>query len=277
MRRSFAINGVPFPGTEGAPHGAVLTFVDTTERERLDAVRRDFVANASHELRTPLTSIRGFVEALEDGAKDEPGTAERFLGKIRTHADRMASLVEDLLELSRLESGARAPEPDAMRPADVAAEVVASFAEQAARKPLALRHEARGAPTVVTDRERVRRILENLVDNAVKYTPAGGHVVVTTLADAGGGVRVQVKDDGPGIEAGHRERVFERFYRVDKARSRSLGGTGLGLAIVRHLAESIGARVTLESEPGKGSTFTLALPARLVASSSGEEAGQALK
>jgi two-component system phosphate regulon sensor histidine kinase PhoR len=184
----------------------------------------------------------------------------------------MAALVEDLLELSRLESGARAPEPDAVRPADVAADVVASFAEQAARKPLALRHEARGAPSVVTDRERVRRILENLVDNAVKYTPADGHVVVTTLADADGGARVQVKDDGPGIEAGHRERVFERFYRVDKARSRSLGGTGLGLAIVRHLAESIGARVTLESEPGKGSTFTLVLPARPAAASSGEVA-----
>ena len=142
LRRSFTVTGVPFPGAEGAPHGAVLTFNDTTERQRLEAVRRDFVANASHELRTPLTSIRGFVEALEDGAKDEPGTAERFLGKIRTHADRMASLVEDLLELSRLESGARVPEPDETRPSDVAADVVASFAEQAARKPVALRHEA---------------------------------------------------------------------------------------------------------------------------------------
>ena len=260
LRRSFTVTGVPFPGAEGAPHGAVLTFNDTTERQRLEAVRRDFVANASHELRTPLTSIRGFVEALEDGAKDEPGTAERFLGKIRTHADRMASLVEDLLELSRLESGARVPEPDETRPSDVAADVVNSFAEQAARKPVALRHEARGAPSVVTDPERVRRILENLVDNAVKYTPAGGHVLVSTLAGPGGSVRVQVKDDGPGIEAGHRERVFERFYRVDKARSRELGGTGLGLAIVRHLAESIGAHVSLESQPGKGSTFTLLLP-----------------
>ena len=130
LRRSFTVTGVPFPGAEGAPHGAVLTFNDTTERQRLDAMRRDFVANASHELRTPLTSIRGFVEALEDGAKDEPGTAERFLGKIRTHADRMAALVEDLLELSRLESGARAPEPDQTRPGDVAAEVVASFASR---------------------------------------------------------------------------------------------------------------------------------------------------
>ena len=262
LRRSFTVTGVPFPGAEGAPHGAVLTFNDTTERQRLEAVRRDFVANASHELRTPLTSIRGFVEALEDGAKDEPGTAERFLGKIRTHADRMASLVEDLLELSRLESGARVPEPDETRPSDVAADVVASFAEQAARKPVALRHEARGAPSVVTDRERVRRILENLVDNAVKYTPAGGHVVVSTTRGLDGAVRVQVKDDGPGIEAGHRERVFERFYRVDKARSRELGGTGLGLSIVRHLAESIGAVVWVESEPGRGATFTVELPAR---------------
>jgi len=260
LRRSFTITGVPFPGAEGAPHGAVLTFNDTTERQRLDAMRRDFVANASHELRTPLTSIRGFVEALEDGAKDEPGTAERFLGKIRTHAERMGALVEDLLELSRLESSARAPEPNETRPGELAADVVASFAAQVARKSLALRHEERGEVTVVTDRERLRRILENLVDNAVKYTPAGGSVVVTTAADPDGAARIEVKDDGPGIEAEHRERVFERFYRVDKARSRELGGTGLGLAIVKHLAESIGAQVTLQSEPGRGSTFTVRLP-----------------
>ncbi len=261
-RRSFSITGVPFPGVEGAAHGAVLTFNDTTDRQRLDEMRRDFVANASHELRTPLTSIRGFVEALEDGAKDEPKTAERFLGKIRTHADRMAALVEDLLELSRLESGARAPEPDETRPGELAADAVASFAEQAARKPLALRHEERGAVTVVTDRERLRQIIENLVDNAVKYTPAGGLVVVTTQAGPDGSARVAVKDDGPGIGAEHRERIFERFYRVDKARSRELGGTGLGLSIVKHLAESIGAVVTVESEPGKGATFTVTVPAR---------------
>ena len=264
LRRAFTIIGVPFPGVEGAPPGALLTFNDSTERQRLDAMRRDFVANASHELRTPLTSIRGFVEALEDGAKDEPGTAERFLGKIRTHADRMAALVEDLLELSRLESSARAPEPDETRPAEVAAEVVASFAEQATRKPLALRHEAKGAITVVTDRERLRRILENLVDNAVKYTPAGGHVAVTTSLGPDGSARVEVRDDGPGIGPEHRERIFERFYRVDKARSRELGGTGLGLSIVRHLAESIDATVSVESAPGKGACFTVSLPARAV-------------
>jgi two-component system phosphate regulon sensor histidine kinase PhoR len=256
-RRSFTITGVPFPGEEGAPHGAVLTFSDSTERQRLEAMRRDFVANASHELRTPLTSIRGFVEALEDGARNEPGTAERFLGKIRTHAERMTALVEDLLELSRLESSARAPEPEEVRPAELVAEVVASFAEAAARKPLALSHEERGAGALVTDRDRLRRILENLVDNAVKYTPAGGTVVVTTSPGTDGSVSVEVRDDGPGIGPEHRERIFERFYRVDKARSRELGGTGLGLAIVKHLAESIGALVKVESEPGRGTTFTV--------------------
>jgi two-component system phosphate regulon sensor histidine kinase PhoR len=260
LRRSFTITGVPFPGAEGAPHGAVLTFNDTTERQRLEAMRRDFIANASHELRTPLTSIRGFVEALEDGAKDEPGTAERFLAKIRTHADRMAALVEDLLELSRLESSARPPEPGETRPGEVAADVVASFAEQAARKPLVLRHEAHGAVTVVTDRERLRRILENLVDNAVKYTPPGGNVVVTTTAGPDGSARVEVKDDGPGIEAEHRERVFERFYRVDKARSRESGGTGLGLSIVKHLVEILGGDVKAENRRAGGALFTVTLP-----------------
>ena len=167
----------------------MLTFNDATERQRLEPIRRDFVANASHELRTPLTSIRGFVEALEDGAVDEPQTAQRFLGKIRTHADRMAALVEDLLELGRLESGARAPELEETRPAEVAEDVVASFAGPATRKDISLRRQDRGAPAVVTDPERLRRILENLVDNAVKYTPTGGRVEVTTSAGPDGSAR----------------------------------------------------------------------------------------
>ena len=261
LQTTFTITAVPFPGEEGTPHGVVLTFSDSTERQRLERVRRDFVANASHELRTPLTSIRGFVEALEDGAGDEPATAERFLGKIRTHADRMAALVEDLLELSRLESGARASEWAETEPAAVAEDVVASFARAAEGRGLSLRHTARGAPKIVTDPERLRRILENLVDNAVKYSPSGGCVEITTSVDPGGSVQIRVKDDGPGIAPEHRERIFERFYRVDKARSRELGGTGLGLAIVKHLAESLGAAVTVESEEGRGSTFTVSLPA----------------
>ncbi|HET7746469.1 MAG TPA: ATP-binding protein, partial [Vicinamibacteria bacterium] len=260
--RVYAVLAAPFPGAEGSRHGAVITFHDVTERRRLDQVRRDFVANASHELRTPLTSIRGFVEALEDGAVDDPATAQRFLAKIRAHADRMAALVADLLELSRLESGESAPRRDRVDPAAVASEVAGSLADLAAGREVTLRVEAKGAPAVPTDADRLRRILENLVENAVKYTPPGGHVTVATRAGPDRGAEVEVKDDGPGIAAEHLPRIFERFYRVDKARSRELGGTGLGLSIVRHLAESIGARVSVQSRMGAGSTFTVFLPAR---------------
>jgi two-component system phosphate regulon sensor histidine kinase PhoR len=261
-RREFSIIGVPFPGEEGTPPGAVLTFNDATERRRVERIRRDFAANASHELRTPLTSIRGFVEALEDGAIEEPATAQRFLGKIRTHADRMAVLVEDLLELSRLEAGESAAELEEVRPAEIAEEVVTAFAGAATRKDISLRHVNHGAPAVRSDAERLRRILENLVDNAVKYTPQGGRVEVACSAGPDGSARIDVVDDGPGIAAEHQPRIFERFYRVDKARSRELGGTGLGLSIVRHLAESMGASVRVESEPGRGARFSVTLPGR---------------
>jgi two-component system phosphate regulon sensor histidine kinase PhoR len=260
LRRAFAVTGIPFPGSEGAPPGVVLTFHDVTERRRLDQVRRDFVANASHELRTPLTSIRGFVEALEDGALGEPDTATRFLGKIRTHADRMAALVEDLLELSRLESGESPPRWELLAPAEVAEEVVASLSDLAARRRITLRCQDGGAPSVTTDADRLRRILVNLTDNAVKYTPEAGHVEVSCAAGDDGSAVLAVRDDGPGIAAEHLPRIFERFYRVDKARSRELGGTGLGLSIVRHLAEGMGASVAVASEIGRGSTFTVLLP-----------------
>jgi len=262
LRRVFDIAAVPFPDAEGAPHGAVLTFDDATERRRLERMRRDFVANASHELRTPLTSICGFLEALEDGAIDRPETAHRFLGKIRTHADRMAALVEDLLELGRLESGGRPPAWEATQPSAVAEEVVASFAAPAARKEIRLQRRDVGAPEVLTDPDRLRRILENLVDNAVKYTPQGGEVQVTTAPGPDGGALLVVEDDGPGIEPEHLPRIFERFHRVDTARSRALGGTGLGLSIARHLAEGMGASISVESQPGKGSKFIVSLPGK---------------
>jgi two-component system phosphate regulon sensor histidine kinase PhoR len=260
LRRAFSLTAVPFPGAEGTPHGAVLTFHDVTERRRLERIRRDFVANASHELRTPLTSIRGFVEALEDGAVSEPDTATRFLGKIRTHADRMAALVEDLLELSRLESGERPPLWEEVPPTEIAEDVAASFAAQAARKGIALSKRDTGAPPVTTDADRLRRIVENLVDNAIKYTPSGGHVEIRTLPGTDGGALIEVRDDGPGIAAEHLPRIFERFYRVDKARSREMGGTGLGLAIVKHLAEGMGATVTVASDTGEGTQFTVSVP-----------------
>jgi two-component system phosphate regulon sensor histidine kinase PhoR len=260
LRRVYALTGVPFPGAEGMPPGAVLTFHDATERQRLERVRRDFVANASHELRTPLTSIRGFVEALEDGAMTEPERAGRFLGKIRTHADRMAALVEDLLELSRLESGERPPRFEEVLPSEVVEDVVASFSALAARKEIALARGEDQAPAVVTDADRLRRILENLVDNAVKYTGSGGRVEVSARKGGDGGAVFQVRDNGPGIAAEHLPRIFERFYRVDKARSRELGGTGLGLAIVRHLAEGMGAAVAVESALGQGTSFRVSVP-----------------
>ena len=258
LRRIYALSAGPFPGQEGMPHGAVLTFQDVTERRRVDEVRRDFVANASHELRTPLTSIRGFVEALEDGGLEEPPTARRFLEKIRVHADRMAALVSDLLELSRLEAGERAPAWEQVLPEEVVDEVAGGLAPLAAARQIALTTDVR-APAFETDRERLRGVLENLAENALKYTPAGGHVSVSAHAEDGA-VVFDVADDGPGIGAEHLPRIFERFYRVDKARSRELGGTGLGLSIVKHLAESLGGVVTVSSEPGRGSRFTVRLP-----------------
>ena len=260
LRRVYALQAGPFPGQEGMPHGAVLTFLDVTERRRVDEVRRDFVANASHELRTPLTSIRGFVEALEDGGIKEPPTARRFLAKIRVHADRMAALVSDLLELSRLESGERPPVFDVVAPEEAIDEVVVALASLAQAKQIEISTTV-AAPPFETDGDRLRGMLENLVENAIKYTAAGGHVSVSARVDDGM-VVFDVADDGPGIAAPHLPRVFERFYRVDKARSRELGGTGLGLSIVKHLAESVGGTVSASSEPGRGSRFTVRLPTK---------------
>ena len=257
--RSFVLVGVPFPASPGEPHGAVITFNDVSERRRVDRIRRDFVANASHELRTPLTSIRGFVEALEDGGLEEPETAKRFLSRIRANADRMASLVDDLLALSRLESGAQPPSLEPLDCGAVATDVVASFAEVAARKSITLDSVQAPTAAVPGDGDRLRRILEHLVDNALKYTPDGGRVTVR-VAPEGAGVVVSVEDSGPGIGPEHLPRLFERFYRVDTARSRELGGTGLGLSIVKHLAESMGASVSVASEPGQGSRFETHLP-----------------
>jgi two-component system phosphate regulon sensor histidine kinase PhoR len=258
--RTFTVTGVPFPGEVGGPDGVVLTFSDTTEQRRLELVRRDFVANASHELRTPLTSIRGYVEALEDGAVEDAETANAFIEKIRTHAERMSALVADLLELSRLESGALAPTWGTVSPRDVAGAVVEAFAGLATWKHLTLEHVDRQAPDVTTDAEWLRRLLENLVDNAIKYTPAGGRIRVVTSTAPPGGAQIEVIDNGPGIAAEHRGRIFERFYRVDKSRSREVGGTGLGLSIVKHLAESLGASVSVDSGIGKGTRFTVSVP-----------------
>ena len=251
---------MPFPGAAGAPHGAVLTFHDVTERQRVELLRRDFVANASHELRTPLTSIRGYVEALQDGAVTRPDQATRFLEKIRVRADQMAALISDLLELSHAESRAR---PLAWQPVSVdklVDEALATLAAQAAQKRLTMNVAERATVTVVTDPEYLRRMVENILDNAVKYTPPEGTVEVSVSAGPGGACTVEVRDTGPGIGPEHLPRIFERFYRVDQARSREMGGTGLGLAIVKHLADRLGVKVEVNSEVGVGTNFTLRIP-----------------
>lgn len=238
--------------------GAVLALFDLTRVRRLEAVRRDFVANVSHELRTPLTIVGGFAETLvEEGVPDEArrGFAERILGNTR----RMQRIVDDLLDLSRIESGGWVPNPQRIQVATVMTDVLTAARDAADRKGLALRQEIQGeAHEVYADATALRQVLGNLVDNAVRHT-ASGEVVVFSEPHRRG-VVVGVRDSGIGIDAEHLPRIFERFYRVDPGRSREQGGTGLGLAIVKHLVEAHGGRVRAFSEVEKGTTITALFP-----------------
>lgn len=243
-----------------ARKGLVVVLHDVTDLRRLERIRRDFVANVSHELKTPLTSIKGYVETLLGGALADEKNNVRFLRKIETHVARLVELVQDLLSLARIESQeGRIPRvPISWRP--IAEEAVARREETVRRKGLALAIEApEGAPDVLGDREGMVQILDNLLDNAIKYTPDGGRIAIRIGQEGGRGI-LRVADTGSGIPASDLDRIFERFYRVDKARSRELGGTGLGLSIVKHLVQSMGGDVTVESELGAGSCFTVLLP-----------------
>ena len=241
--------------------GAVLLVVhDLTEAERVNRIRQDFVANVSHELRTPLTSLRGYAETLLDGGLDDAEHREHFVRVIRDQAVRLQELVDDLLSLSELERAGAPLRRSRFDLRALLAEQVAAFREAAARAGLSL-VLAPGEPVEVeADRARISQVIANLVDNAVKYTERGG---VTLLAGAGDGrVWCEVRDTGPGIPLDDQPRVFERFYRVDKARSREQGGTGLGLSIVKHILALHGGEVSLRSSPGEGSTFRFELAAR---------------
>jgi two-component system phosphate regulon sensor histidine kinase PhoR len=240
--------------------GVLLVLHDITELRRLERVRTEFVANVSHELRTPLTSIRGYLETLLDGALEEPGNARRFLEVVHTHAGRLSRLVDDLLQLSDLETGKVALKPAPVILHAVAEDVLAIFEQQAAQQQLALCNQVPPGLCVQADRDRLIQILVNLVDNAVKYTPAGGQVVMGA-AGREGQAEVSVRDTGSGIPSTDLPRLTERFYRVDKARSRQLGGTGLGLAIVKHLVQAQGGELRIESELGKGTSVRFTLPA----------------
>jgi len=240
--------------------GVVAVFLDISNLKRLEKVRRDFVANVSHELRTPVTVIRGYAETLLGGALlADPERAGSFLEKIHRHAERLSSLIDDLLALSELESGEKPLVMEPVAVAGVVARVCALLEEKARRKNIAIdRHGAEGAQQVMADRGRLEQVLVNLLDNAVKYTPENGSISVSA-EPVEGMVAIVVADTGIGIPPGEQTRIFERFYRVDTARSREQGGTGLGLAIVKHLVQQHGGEVSVESTPGKGSTFTITL------------------
>jgi two-component system phosphate regulon sensor histidine kinase PhoR len=242
--------------------GAVVVLHDVSELRALEAVRRDFVANISHELKTPLTAIRGLVETLIDDDAMDRDTHDRFIEKIRDQSTRLTSLVSDLLTLSRLESGPGGLRFEPMDLRETVAESCRTQVHAAETKHVALSSGLPENPvTIEGDAEAMRELVDNLVSNAIKYTPSGGRVNVRLFAENGHAV-LEVADTGIGIPPEEQTRVFERFYRVDKARSRALGGTGLGLSIVKHVALAHGGSVSLRSAPGRGSTFRVQLAQR---------------
>lgn len=242
--------------------GVVLVAHDLTEERRYDALRREFVANVSHELRTPLSLALGYVETLRDGAVRDEARAPEFLEVVDRNLRRLSAIVEDLLQLSRLESPATRVRPAPIDAEEFLAKLRDQFTPLAGRKRQALEIEvAQAGIAFSADPDLLERAVGNLVDNAIKYTQDGGRIVVRAARD-GGEVVFEVADDGPGIPEPDLARVFERFYRVDKSRSRELGGTGLGLAIVKHVAQLHGGSASVESRAGLGSRFVLRLPAR---------------
>jgi len=243
--------------------GCLLLARDVTEIHHLQTVRREFVANVSHELRTPLASIRIYAETLLDGGLEVPGMAEDRLVKIISEVDELSQLVKEILDLARLESGRDQPKLVPLAVDALLTDAAERMEAQAERAGVLLSVVASsGLPRLLGDRRMLEGALVNLIHNAVKFTPEGGSVSVGAETDAQtGGVSLWVRDTGVGIAAEHLPRLFERFYKEDRARSRSSGGTGLGLAIVKHVALVHGGRVAAESETGRGSRFTITLPA----------------
>ncbi|HYA25834.1 MAG TPA: ATP-binding protein [Terriglobales bacterium] len=251
--RIFDITAAPMPGG-----GAVAVLRDLTETVRIEKTRRDFIANVSHELRTPLTSIQGYAETLLDGAADN-NHAREFLEIIRKNASRMSRLTEDLLTLARVESGEQRFDMQPVRPRELLDDAVESFREVARAHGIELQVEDRVQDSVNVDREAIHQVFSNLIDNAVKYAASGGRLVLGARR-AERGVEFYVRDFGVGIPSEHLPRLFERFYRVDKARSRESGGTGLGLAIAKHIVLAHGGTIRAESELNHGSVFLFTLP-----------------
>ena len=240
--------------------GAVLVLLDITDIRKLERVRRDFVANVSHELRTPLTAIQGFAETLLSGALDEPENSRRFVTIIRDHATRLGRLTEDLLKLSRIEAGKVEIELRSVAMRDIVDQCVETSKLKSNEKQQTLEIEwPDETPEALADPNVLLEVLQNLVDNAIQYTPEGRRIIVRGAFNQDE-TCILVIDDGIGIPEAYHDRIFERFYRVDAARSRSVGGTGLGLAIARHLVDLMHGRIELESRLGQGSVFTVFLP-----------------
>ncbi|MED3749634.1 two-component system histidine kinase PnpS [Geobacillus stearothermophilus] len=258
-RKHFDVYGAPIIGTNAEWKGIVVVFHDITELKRLEQIRKDFVANVSHELKTPVTSIRGFAETLLDGAMKDEAALEHFLTIILKESERLQTLVEELLDLSKIEQQGFRLNMEDVDVAQVMVEAVAVFRKQAAEKGIDLRAEAPSGLTIRGDRNRLKQILLNLLANALAYTPERGNVAVWA-EETDGEVLIHVKDTGIGIEEHEIPRIFERFYRVDKARSRNSGGTGLGLSIVKHLVEAHRGYITVTSEVGRGTEFTIHFP-----------------
>jgi two-component system phosphate regulon sensor histidine kinase PhoR len=257
--RWLQVNAAAITNAAGERDGTILVFHDLTRLKQLERQREEFVANVSHELRTPLSLIKGYVETLLDGARDNPEVAERFLKIIERNTNRLDLLIQDLLTISALESERIKLD---LQPVDLHAladKVLTFLHTKAENKNVTLVNELPEL-TVNGDANRLDQVLANLVDNGIKYGRADGRLVVGGKKLADGALEIFVRDDGPGIPAEALDRVFERFYRVDKARSRDQGGTGLGLAIVKHIVHAHGGEVRVESELGKGATFFFTLP-----------------
>jgi two-component system phosphate regulon sensor histidine kinase PhoR len=258
-RRYFVVYGVPIIGMNNVWKGVLLVFHDITELKKLEQMRKDFVANVSHELKTPVTSIKGFTETLLDGAMNNQETLEAFLSIILKESDRLQSLILDLLELSKIEQQGFQLSIQKLDLRLLLEEVITIINGKAVEKDMRLKFFCKLEKVFIEgDADRLKQVFINLIGNAINYTPREGEVTVILL-DNGENVRIHVKDSGVGIEKEEIPRIFERFYRVDRARSRNSGGTGLGLAIVKHLVEAHQGTISVRSELGKGSEFIIEL------------------
>jgi two-component system phosphate regulon sensor histidine kinase PhoR len=254
------INALALRDRDGLYDGAILVFHDLTRMRELEVIRQEFVGNVSHELRTPLSLVKSAVETLIDGAKEDPKTLIRFLEIIERNANRLALLIDDLLLLSTLDSGRLQLQLQAVGLFDEVKDISDDLASYANKRGAKLVNRIDGDLFAKADPNRLRQVLSNLIDNAIKYGKTEGLVEISAIINQAGLIEVRIKDDGPGIPSDAQARIFERFFRVDKARSRDQGGTGLGLAIVKHVIQAHGGDVRVESEVGAGSTFIFTLP-----------------